>query len=166
MKGKDRYLIKKLSAIFILTALLITSFVPLGTIQAADGDDGDNVIIGDETDETIDAHGGDDEVYGNGGDDTIYGGEGDDLLDGGEGEDTLEGEEGNDTLTGGPGEDILDGGEGEDTVEEALVEGSDVTTSTETPPAESEMPESGEECIIKKYLRKLYQEIRCNSIGR
>jgi hypothetical protein len=51
----------------LVTALILTAFVPRGIVIAADGTEGDDTIIGDDTPETINAGGGDDIVDGGGG---------------------------------------------------------------------------------------------------
>ena len=80
----------------------------------ADGDTGDDVILGGPRPDTLHGASGNDRIYGYGGNDTLDGSVGNDLLSGGDGNDTLRGWWGNDTLYGGSGDDDLDGFDGND----------------------------------------------------
>ncbi|HEX5049490.1 MAG TPA: cadherin domain-containing protein, partial [Gammaproteobacteria bacterium] len=78
------------------------------------GTQGSDVYIGGRGNDTIDARGGNDLIFGNDGNDTLRGGDGNDLIGGGDGNDRLEGGAGNDTLRGNRGNDTYVGGTGND----------------------------------------------------
>jgi Ca2+-binding RTX toxin-like protein len=93
------------------------------TAISANGEGGNDTLIGGAGNDSVDGGGGYDVVLGGGGADTLIGGTGDDHLDGGTGadslvggtgDDTLDGGDGADTIVGGPGEDLLWGGAGPD----------------------------------------------------
>lgn len=93
---------------------------------AAEGNKGDNWVVGNSRHNLLDGGKGDDMVSGGDGHDMLKGGKGDDLLDGGNGHDYLNGEKGadflkgrtgNDALSGEKGNDTLDGGEGNDFID-------------------------------------------------
>lgn len=89
----------------------------------AEGDRGDNWVVGNARHNLLDGGRGDDMVSGGDGNDMLKGGKGDDLLDGGTGHDYLNGEKGDDFLKGRDGRDALFGEKGDDTLDGG--EGSD-----------------------------------------
>lgn len=105
------------------------------TINDLTGTDVEKVVVtGGEGNDTVDASNsatplvadgdaGDDELIGGSADDTLLGGEGNDSIEGERGDDTMIGGEGHDTLEwdNGDGSDLMSGGEGIDLIE---VEGS------------------------------------------
>ncbi len=78
---------------------------------------GDDWLYGGRGNDTAYGSDGNDLLFGEGGDDLLSGDFGDDLLDGGGGLDSLYGYAGNDVLTGGACDDLVDGGEGNDNLE-------------------------------------------------
>jgi Ca2+-binding RTX toxin-like protein len=86
----------------------------LGNDQVYSGDGADR-IFGDSGLDSLHGGGGNDQIFGGADVDFLDGGIGDDRLDGGDGGDLLIGDDGNDVLRGGAGTDQLDGGNGIDT---------------------------------------------------
>ena len=88
---------------------------------AADGQEGDDTLLGGPTADTLSGGPGADVMEGNGGDDQLYGDrtqstsaddpgpQGNDVLRGGADDDGLFGRGGSDLLAGGPGDDVIDG---------------------------------------------------------
>lgn len=76
----------------------------------ANGDAGDNTIVGTPAGDTINGGDGNDSLYGEAGADKLNGDNGNDVLVGGLGNDRLDGGAGYDSLYGGDGNDYLDGG--------------------------------------------------------
>ena len=91
-------------------------------INAFQGTDDAEQILGSANGELIYAEGGDDFVKGLGGNDVIYGGDGNDIIEGNAGNDIIYGgnnnyaddDNGNDTIKGGFGDDIIYGEGGDD----------------------------------------------------
>lgn len=90
----------------------------------ADGDEGNDSILGSKGNDTllggtginhINANAGNDTVTGGPQQDSLFGGPGNDTVDGGAGGDLVVGGTGNDKLVGGPGNDTLHGDEDTDT---------------------------------------------------
>ena len=99
--------------------------VHINTVNVADGDAGNNQLIGGADDDIFSGGDGNDlllgrdgwdELNGDVGRDVLLGGRGDDILNGGSGFDILNGHAGRDNLDGGNGRDIVRGGSGEDLV--------------------------------------------------
>ncbi len=82
----------------------------------ANGNDGNDTILGHDGENYFGGNNGDDTIYGYGGNDGIAGLDGDDFIDGGTDNDYITGGEGNDTLIGGDGFDTLIGEAGDDTL--------------------------------------------------
>ena len=80
----------------------------------ANGDSGDDVMIGGNGDDNLSGGRGDDVIAGRGGNDELSGGRGDDVQLGGRGNDVMLGGRGNDVMLGGRGNDLLVGGKGLD----------------------------------------------------
>jgi Ca2+-binding RTX toxin-like protein len=85
-------------------------------INLIDGGWGNDVIYGGLKNDVLYGGGGKDVLSGGAGSDTLYGGAGDDLLRGGDQADLAFGDDGNDHIVGGNGDDILNGGDGDDYV--------------------------------------------------
>jgi uncharacterized delta-60 repeat protein len=70
----------------------------MGVSVAADGGDGDDVILGGAADDSLLGGAGDDTVFGGGGNDVLRGGDGNDYLNAGLGGDSVFGDGGNDQV--------------------------------------------------------------------
>ncbi|WP_199249486.1 calcium-binding protein [[Phormidium] sp. ETS-05] len=77
---------------------------------------GNDRILGTDDKDVANGNMGNDTLIGVGGDDFLRGGQGDDILYGDDGNDILNGNRGNDDVRGGNGNDVLRGGEGNDTL--------------------------------------------------
>jgi hypothetical protein len=84
--------------------------------STANGQGGNDTLIGGSAADTLNGGGGNDTLNGGGGNDTLNGDAGDDTLSGGDGDDTLNGSDGNDVLNGDAGDDTLNAGAGNDTL--------------------------------------------------
>jgi Ca2+-binding RTX toxin-like protein len=84
-----------------------------GTIDVAEGGEGDDYVEGGEGQDVVYGGPGADHLLGAAGDDVIYGGHN---VNDGPGDDWIEGGEGNDTLVGGLGSDLVEGGAGNDSI--------------------------------------------------
>ena len=80
----------------------------------AEGNAGDDTLLGGSAADSLNGGNGNDTLRGNGGDDLLVGGDNDDLIYGGSGNDTLLGQGGKDRLFGDAGNDTLDGGSNQD----------------------------------------------------
>ncbi len=80
------------------------------SVVTADGDAGDDILVGSEFDDALTGSSGNDVIAGNGGADFIQGGPGDDSIEGGAGNDFLYGDAGADSIDGQGGDDVLLGG--------------------------------------------------------
>ncbi|MFP5371154.1 MAG: calcium-binding protein, partial [Actinomycetes bacterium] len=76
-------------------------------IEAVDGGDAADVLIGSPGPDGLAGRGGNDQISGDGGDDDILGDSGNDTLSGDDGADSLDGGCHDDDITGGPGVDSL-----------------------------------------------------------
>ncbi|MBS0124174.1 calcium-binding protein [Thetidibacter halocola] len=94
-------------------------------IEAVEGTDFDDSVVGDDQNNYLAGRAGEDQIYGLGGgddisagdgDDTVYGGDGDDTIRDGQGDDELRGGNQNDLFVMGTGFDTFIGGAGTDTV--------------------------------------------------
>jgi Ca2+-binding RTX toxin-like protein len=85
--------------------------LPATTRLRADGDAGDDILLGGDGDDVLSGGDGADLVLTGRGDNVAFGGAGDDRLHGEDGEDVLDGGVGFDVLRAGPGDDVLLGGE-------------------------------------------------------
>jgi Ca2+-binding RTX toxin-like protein len=85
--------------------------LPASTSLTANGEPGDDILIGGDGAELLSGGDGDDLILAGSGDDVASGGNGDDRLRGEEGDDVLDGGAGFDVLRGGAGTDLLLGGE-------------------------------------------------------
>lgn len=88
------------------------------TPLVAEGENGNDTLIGGSGSDQLQGGAGNDVLRGNNGNDWLVGGAGNDTLTGGNGRDVLEGGTGNDQLTGGNGRDafVFNPNEGSDTV--------------------------------------------------
>lgn len=90
----------------------------LFSIEAAEGTNFDDMIIGDSNNNTLSSHDGNDKIYGGSGDDRMWGHDGNDTISGGNGNDGMNGGNGDDVLLGGAGDDKISGGAtGKDSIE-------------------------------------------------
>lgn len=71
----------------------------LFNIEAVQGSEASDTLIGDGADNTLTGRGGADSIQGGGGNDGLDGGAGDDRLDGGDGSDSADGGDGSDSCT-------------------------------------------------------------------
>lgn len=93
-------------------------FTNLTALDAyAEGDAGNDTLIGGSGADRLVGGDGDDNISGLGGNDVLVGNDGNDTLNGGEGNDNLFGENGNDQLFGGDGDDSASGGQGDNRIE-------------------------------------------------
>lgn len=76
-------------------------------VEAVDGGDAADVLVGSAGPNGLAGRGGDDRISGVGGNDILYGDSGNDQIDGGDGNDMLDGGCHDDTIVGGPGVDSL-----------------------------------------------------------
>lgn len=83
-------------------------------VNVANGDDGDDTLIGSNWDDILNGGAGSDSIAGVAGDNLINGDTGDDSLFGGTGDDTINGGADNDWMRGNEGNDLLNGGDGDD----------------------------------------------------
>lgn len=97
------------------------------TPVVAEGESGNDTLIGGSGSDQLHGGDGNDILRGNGGNDWLVGGNGNDTLNGGAGRDVLEGGKGDDVLTGGPGRDafVFERNDGSDTIR-------DFTSGTDT----------------------------------
>lgn len=109
-----------------LTALNVSEFGSLTTINVEAGDGNDQILgsdefaeslLGNDGNDTIDAGDGNDTIDAGDGNDSVVGGLGNDSIDGDDGDDTIDAGDGTDTVTGGDGADSIDGGTGNDTID-------------------------------------------------
>jgi Ca2+-binding RTX toxin-like protein len=85
--------------------------LPATTRLRADGDAGDDILLGGDGDDVLPGGDGADLVLTGRGDNVAFGGAGNDRLHGQDGDDVLDGGTGFDVLRGGLGDDVLLGGE-------------------------------------------------------
>jgi Ca2+-binding RTX toxin-like protein len=104
-EGTDTVLLESGTGHGFFLPTAVENLVLAGSVEAGDGNDLDNVIVGNAEQNTI---------WGRGGNDTIDGGYGNDFLHGGGGNDNLSGGSDHDSLFGGTGQDTLIGGSGGD----------------------------------------------------
>lgn len=83
----------------------------------ANGEGGDDYLMGSSANDTLDGGAGNDDLQGRAGNDLINAGEGNDNVDGGTGDDTLNGGSDRDVLLGGAGHDRINGQDGIDAIE-------------------------------------------------
>lgn len=97
------------------------------TPAVAEGENGNDTLIGGSASDQLHGGNGNDILRGNGGNDILMGGRGNDVLNGGAGRDVLYGGPGDDQLTGGSGRDafVFERNGGNDTVRD-FTHGSDV----------------------------------------
>jgi Ca2+-binding RTX toxin-like protein len=98
--------------------------------ETAEGEDGNDTIMGTNTHDLIGGADGNDDITGRSGDDILFGEDGDDLIKGRSGEDLLLGGDGNDLLLGGQGDDYMLGGADNDILRGA--EGNDTLIGANT----------------------------------
>ncbi len=98
--------------------------------QTAEGEDGNDTIMGTNTDDLIGGADGDDDITGRAGDDILFGEDGNDLIKGRSGEDLIFGGTGDDLILGGQDDDYLLGGADNDTLRGA--EGDDILVGANT----------------------------------